>query len=198
MRFSALRLVAQARALGEGLKGDVHGHSDRMKVHYASHVLPDYVLNKLAVEAQDHFHDEAVARFKPVADAIEGPAADLAAVPAELLMDVEIGVCTSKGNDPQSPEKRCALGIVACFTCPNGYRTADHIPGLLAAVEFSKIVERNDPMEWEDGEASHLRFYAEGSLKEFSRRVVENVRCTTDLRPHILTVAGMYTELRHG
>lgn len=198
LRFSALRLVAQARALGEGLKGDVHGHSARMKVHYVSHVLSDYVLNKLAVEAQDDFHDDAVVRFKPVADATEGPAADLAVVPTELLMDVEIGVCASKGNDPRSPERRCPLGIVACFTCPNGYRTADHIPGLLAAVEFSKIVERNDPQEWEDGEASQLRFYAEGSLKEFSRRVVENVRCTTDLRPHILTVAGMYTELRHG
>ncbi|MFJ1652140.1 hypothetical protein ACIOC2_12120 [Streptomyces sp. NPDC088337] len=198
LRFGALRLVAEARALGEGLKGDVHGHSERTKVHYASHVLPDYLLNKLAAAAQNDFHDEAVARFKPLAQATEGPAAELAAVPAEQLMDVEVGVCTSKGNDPQTPARRCALGIVACFTCPNGYRTADHIPGLLAAVEFTKIVERNDPTEWEDGEASHLRFYAGGSLKEFPSRVVENVRRTTDLRPHILTVTGLYMELRHG
>ncbi|TKA09432.1 hypothetical protein [Actinacidiphila oryziradicis] len=198
LRFGALRLVAQARALGEGLKGDVHGHSERTKVHYTSHVLPDYLLNKLAAAAQNDFHDEAVARFKPLADATEGPAAELAAVAPEQLMDLEVSVCTSKGNDPQTPERRCALGIVACFTCPNGYRTADHIPGLLAAVEFTKIVERNDPTEWEDGEASHLRFYAEGSLKEFPSRVVANVRRTTDLRPHILTVTGLYMELRHG
>ena len=37
--------------------------------------------------------------------------------------------------------------MVACFTCPNGYRTVDNIPGLLAAVELGDIIEANDPVE---------------------------------------------------
>ncbi|SFK50827.1 hypothetical protein [Geodermatophilus ruber] len=198
LRMAALRMVAQARALNEGLHADVHGHSERTKVHYAAHVLPQHVLNKHAVAAQNAFHDDAVASFTVVADATDGPAAELAAVDPDQVMDVEIGVCTSGGNDPESPTQRCALGIVACFTCPNGYRTVDHIPGLLGAVELGDIIERNDPTEWEFGEASRLRFYAQQCLQQFPRMVVENVRRTTDLRPHILTVTGMYMEMRHG
>ena len=198
LRMSALRLVAQARTLSEGLRSDVHGHAERTKVHYAAHVLPDFVFNKHAVAAQDAFHRDAVSRFAIVADATEGPAAELAAVEPAQVMDVGIGVCTSGGNDPDSPNTRCALGIVACFTCPNGYRTVDHLPGLLAAVELGDIIERNDPREWENGEASALRYYAQECLNAFPRMVVENVRRNTDLRPHILTVTGMYMEMRHG
>jgi hypothetical protein len=198
LRMGALRLVAQARALAEGLRADVHGHSERTKVHYAAHVLPDHVFNTHAVAAQTAFHDEAVAGFAIVSEATDGPAAELAAIDPEQVMDVEIGLCTSGGNDPATPTQRCALGLVACFTCPNGYRTIDHVPGLLAAVELGSIIERNDPTEWEHGEASRLQFYAQACLNRFPLMIVENVRRSTDLRPHILTVTGMYMEMRHG
>lgn len=198
LRLSALRRVALARAMNQGLRGDVHGHTDRTRVHYAAHVLPDHVFNRHATAAQDAFHDDAVTRFKIVTDATDGPAADLAAVDPQNVMDVEIGLCTSGGQAPDDPHRRCDLGIVACFTCPNGYRTVDHVPGLLAAVELGDIIERNDPDEWANGQAADLRYYADACLAQFPPLVVNNVRRTTDLTPHILTVTGMYMEMRHG
>ncbi|WP_328424815.1 hypothetical protein OG470_15240 [Micromonospora sp. NBC_00389] len=198
LRLSALRYVAQRRAMGEGLTADVHGHTPSTKLHYTAHVLPDHVFNKHATAAQNAFHDDAVAGFTVVADATEGPAADLAAVDPDEIMDVEIGVCTSGGNAPDGSGRRCDLGMVACFTCPNGYRTIDHVPGLLAAVELGDIIERNDPVEWEHGQASHLRFYSQACLDKFPPMVVGNIKRSTDLVPHILTVTGMYMEMRHG
>ncbi|MBK7625248.1 MAG: hypothetical protein IPJ14_21960 [Kineosporiaceae bacterium] len=195
---TALRLAALNRALGEGLRADVHGHTPRTKVHYMAHVLPDHVLTAHAAAAQAALHEDNVKTFIPITAATDGVAADLAHVPAEDVMDVEIGVCTSAGQDPEDRSRRCGLGITACFTCPNGFRTVDHIPGLLAAVELADIIARNDPVEYEDGEASRLGFYAQAALDRFSPLVVANVRRSTDLVPHILTVTGMYMEMRHG
>lgn len=198
LRLAALRLVAQQRALGEGLKADVHGHNERTKMHYSAHVLPDYIFNAHATAAQDAFHDEAVRQFRFVAGATEGAAADLAAVNPDAVLDVEIGLCVSGGNDPDDASRPCGLGIVSCFTCPNGYRTVDHVPGLLAAVELADMIESNDPFEWETGQASQLKFYADACLSQFPPLVVANIRRSVDLVPHILTVTGMYMELRHG
>lgn len=197
LRLPALRMEAQRRTMDEGLTADVHGHNENTKTHYLAHVLPEHLFNELATGAQDAFHDEAVGKFQRIADATEGPAAELAAVDPEQVMDVEIGVCTSGGNAPDS-ERRCDLGMVACFTCRNGFRMVDHVPGLLAAVEFADIVEANDPNEWANGQASDLRFYAQESLNAFPRPVVANIAASTDLTPHILTVTGMYMEMRHG
>lgn len=195
--LSALRLEAQRRAMGEGLKADVHGHSERTKTHYLAHVLPDHVFNRAATAAQDELHETNVGRFTLIADATEGPAAELAQVAAKDVMDVEIGLCASGGNAPDGTGKRCALGMVACFTCPNGYRTVDNIPGLLAAVKLGDLIEANDPIEWENGQASDLRYYSQACLDQFPSMVVANVRRTTDLAAHILTVTGMYMEMRH-
>lgn len=198
MRMAALRLVAQRRAMGEGLTADVHGHNDRTRTHYAAHVLPDHVFNAHAVAAQNAFHDAAIAAFIPIADATDGAPGELAAVDPSEVMDVEIGLCTSGGNAPDGSGRRCDLGMVACFTCPNGYRTVDHVPGLLAAVELADIIERNDPVEWETGQASRLKFYAQACLREFPPAVVATVKRRCDLTGHILTVTGMYMEMRHG
>lgn len=197
LRLPALRLEAQRRTMDEGLTADVHGHSEKTKTHYLAHVLPEHLFNELATGAQNAFHDEAIGRFQRVADATNGPAAELAAVDPEQVLDVEIGLCASGGNAPDS-DRRCDLGMVACFTCRNGYRTVDHVPGLLAAVEFADIIEANDPDEWANGQASDLRFYAQESLNAFPRPVVANIAASTDLTPHILTVTGMYMEMRHG
>ena len=197
LRMGGLRLVAQLRAMGEGKHADVHGHTERTKVHYSSHVLPDHVFNKHATAAQTAFHDDAVSAFL-IADATDGSAAELASVSPDAVMEVEIGLCTTGGNSPDDNGRRCTLGMVACFTCPNGYRTIDHVPGLLAAVELGDIIERNDPDEWENGQASDLRFYAQACLNEFPSQLVANIRRSTDLTPHVMTVTGMYMELRHG
>lgn len=197
LRLPALRLEAQRRTMDEGLTADVHGHSENIKTHYLAHVLPEHLFNELATGAQDAFHDDAIGKFQRVADATNGPAAELAAVDPAKVMDVEIGVCASGGNAPDS-DRRCDLGMVACFTCRNGYRMVDHVPGLLAAVEFAGIVEANDPDEWVNGQASDLRFYAQASLNAFPQPVVANIAASTDLTPHILTITGMYMEMRHG
>lgn len=197
LRLGSLRYEAQRRAMSEGLNADVHGHSEQTRTHYLANVLPDYTLTSAATNAQDDFHDDAVAAFTPIAQATQGPAKALADTdPAELL-DLEVNVCANGGREPDT-DRRCTLGIAACFICPCGYRTADHIPGLLAAVEFAHLVEENDPTEWAEGEASDLGFYAKACLDEFPAPVVRNVKQTIDLTPHILTVTGLYVEMRHG
>lgn len=199
LHFRALRLVAQARAMKEGLRADVHGHSERTKVHYLAHVLPKHVFNTHAVAAQNAFHDDTIAEFTVVAPGVDDPvAAELAAVPADEAMDIEVGVCANGGNDPDDRTRPCSLGINACFTCPHGYRTVDHIPGLLAAVELTHVIERNNTEEWTTGDAPLLRHYAQACLDAFPPLVVANVERTVDLEPHLHTVTGMYLELRHG
>lgn len=200
LRFRALRLVSQARAMKEGLKADVHGHTERTKVHYLAHVLPAHTFHQHATEAQDHFHDESVANFQHPTPTDQNPAAAALATAAQTgqVVDVEIGLCASGGNDPDEPTKPCSLGINACFTCPNGFRTVDHVPGLLAAVELTHIIEDNDADEWQTGEAPQLRFFAQAALDQFSPLVVNNVRRNVDLTPHLHTVTGIYLELKHG
>lgn len=200
LRFRALRLVSQARAMKEGLKADVHGHSERTKVHYLAHVLPAHTFHQHATEAQDHFHRETVANFQHPTTHDENPVAAALATAAETgqLADVEIGLCASGGNDPDEPTKPCSLGIDACFTCPNGFRTVDHVPGLLAAVDLTRIIEDHDPAEWQTGEAPQLRFFAQAALDQFPPLVIKNVQRNVDLTPHLHTVTGLYLELRHG
>lgn len=200
LHFRALRLVSQARAMKEGLKADVHGHTERTKVHYLAHVLPAHTFHQHATEAQEAFHADAVANFRHPSLDDDHPAAAALAAAAEngQIADVEIGLCASGGNDPDEPTKPCSLGINACFTCPNGFRTVDHIPGLLAAVEVTHLIEDNNASEWESGDAPQLRFYAQAALDQFPQLVVNNVRRNVDLTPHIHTVTGIYLELRHG
>jgi len=196
LKLPALRLVAQRRAMAEGVTADVHGHSDSTKTYYLAHTLPDYVFNKHAVAAQNSFHDKAIAAFKVVADATDGPAASLAAIDPSNVMDVEIGLCVNNGAHPDGSGRRCGLGIIACFVCPNGYRTVDNVPGLLAAVKLGDIIEHRNADEWENGQASQLRFLAQACLDEFPDVVVGTIRRNTDLRPHILSIAHAYNELR--
>ncbi len=102
----------------------------------------------------------------------------------------------SGGQDPQSEALPCSLGLAACFTCPNGYRTVDHIPGLLALEAYTELIGSNDPDEWEHGDAGILNFYAKQSLEQFSRTVVNQVRTGTDLRGEMAVIHGLYTEFR--
>ena len=141
--MAALRPWLSAAPWAKALTADVHGHSDAVKTHYSAHV-PQTTSSMLTQSPPRTPSEEAVAKF-PVADATDGPAAELASVDPAEVMDVEVGLCTSGGTAPDGSGRRCDLGIVACFTCPNGYRTVDHVPGLIAAVELADIIERNDP-----------------------------------------------------
>ena len=194
LRFNALRRKALERAIAIDPAGDVHGHTERTRVHYLANVLPEHTLANHAESAQDDMLDRALESFTPVAGSTDPRAQQLAE--ADDPVDVVVGVCSNGGNDPDEPTKPCSLGLAACFTCPNGFRTADNVPGLLATVELAEIIRDNDPDEWEFGDAGSLHFYANQSIAQFPAALVDRVRHTTDLTPYIVDLTSLYTELR--
>jgi hypothetical protein len=196
LRFRALRNKSLERAIKKDPDADVHGHSQRTRLHYLAHVLPEHTLVRHAAAAQDDMLETALSRFVPVTQQEDGAAGELAAVDQADLLDVVVGVCSSAGNDPDDVSTPCSLGLAACFTCPNGFRTADHVPGLLATVAFTEIIRDNDPDEWEHGDAGLLHHYATKCLDEFPESLVDTARASVDLTPHIININGLYTELR--
>ncbi len=196
LRFRALRSHALHRAIRRDPDNDIVGHTPRTRLHYLAHVLPEHVLTDLAGQAQDDIVAAAMRQFFLVDKAETGTARTLADTPTERRADLVTSVCTNGGNDPDQPATPCSLGLAACFTCPNGYRTADHIPGLLATVSLTELIHANDPDEWANGDAAALHFYASESLRQFPSTVVDTVRERTDLTAHIVTISSLYTEMR--
>ena len=197
LRFNALRRKALERAINEDPKGDVHGHTSRTRLYYLQNVLPNHTLVQYAVAAQDNIAGTALERFTSVTESTDPAVRELAlAVSSGETADLLASVCVSGGQDPQSEALPCSLGLAACFTCPNGYRTVDHIPGLLALEAYTELIGSNDPDEWEHGDAGILNFYAKQSLEQFSRTVVNQVRTGTDLRGEMAVIHGLYTEFR--
>jgi hypothetical protein len=194
LRFQALRRKVLERVLNFDESGDVHGHSERTKIHYLANVLPEHTLTKHAVAAQDSIIDAAIERYTAVADSDDPRAQALSE--ADDVVDVVVASCANGGNDPDDPERPCSLGPSACFTCPSGYRTVDNVPGLLAAVQLSEIIRDNDPDEWEKGEAASIHFFASESIKQFPTAVIDRVKAEVDLTPHIVDMTSVYTELR--
>jgi hypothetical protein len=197
LRFTALRRKALEQATGLAPGADVHGHTNRTRIHYLANVLPEHTLVTAAGAAQDQMIDDALAKFAPVTHASGAAAQRLSgALAADKTADLIASTCVSGGNDPDDRAQPCSLGLAACFTCPNGYRTVDHIPGLLATIAFTELIELNDPDEWVNGDAASLHFYATESLKAFPPAAVEQVRATADLSSQIITIHSLYTELR--
>jgi hypothetical protein len=196
LRFQALRRKALQEVITSNPRGDVHGHSARTRVHYLQNVLPDHLLAEHASAAQDSIVQSAITRFTKTTPADETRSKLDSSVEAGQTVDVITSICTNAGNDPETPEKPCSLGLVACFTCPNGYRTIDHVPGLLATVAFTDIIKDNDPDEWENGEASALNFYAAETLRRFPVQVVKAIHEKTDLAPYVATIRVLYTEMK--
>lgn len=197
LRFTALRRKALERAINANPSADVHGHSPRTRVHYLANVLPEHTLVNHATAAQDNIVESALARFTAVEGSSDERTIPLRAAMAEgLAIDTGVGVCASGGNDPDDRKKPCSLGVAACFTCPCGFRTVDHIPGLVAMVRFAQIIRDNDPDEWENGEASMLSFFATECLSQFPESVVRAIEEYADLRSQMLVINGLYTELR--
>ena len=197
LRFTALRRKALEKAVAANPRADVHGHSARTKVHYLANVLPEHTLVRHATMAQDDIVDSALAKFTAVADSADPKAVQLTQSLGDgEPVDVVVGVCTTGGNDPDETSTPCSLGLAACFTCPCGYRTVDHIPGLVAMVRYAQVIKDNDPDEWEHGEAAILSFFASECLKQFPASVVKAIEETADLRSQMVTINGLYTELR--
>lgn len=192
LRWRALRRWALYCGTVFDARHDVKHHTSRTRVDYLAQCLPDVVLHQAGAEAQEEFHTQALERFL-TPDA----AARLAdAVASDTTADVHVTACSSSGNDPDRPELPCSLGLAACFTCPNGYRTRDHVPGLLGLVAYTEVIRDHDPEEWLTGDAAALHHYATRTLERFPSHLVEAARSTIRLGEEMTVIHGLYHEFR--
>lgn len=157
------------------LRGKKHarvlvGHSRRTARLYLADALPDVILIPGLVDTQNSVTEYWRTQMVPTRRDDQEAADDLVSAPA--VMDVGVAMCASNGQSPTDSEKPCGLGPVACFVCPNGYRTPEVIPGLVAAVEFTDGIRKHEPNEWLSGEAPVLNTLARKALDQFPQPVV--------------------------
>lgn len=191
LRYRALRHFALFTGLKFDPDHDVAGHSPRTRVDYLARCLPEATLHSLGSAAQNEMHDEALRTFLG-----SGDGQKLAqAVRDGTAADMVTNVCTSNLMDP-GDDKPCSLGLAACFTCPSGYRTRDHVPGLLALQEFTQRIGATNPEEWAKGEAGLLNAYATKSLSKFPSGLVDSMRRHGEHENLVAIVAHLYTEFR--
>ena len=128
LSFRKLRLAAKAEGQKHDPRHQLHGQNRRTSTTYDKKMLPVTVLHDSMDKSVDEIIEEGWDRL---ADAVE----------KDTLADMTVSACTSGGADPQDEAARCEQGITACFACPNGVRTLDHIPGLIA---MAKVLEDTD------------------------------------------------------
>ena len=128
LSFKKLRLAAKAEGQKNDPEHQLHGQNRRTATTYDKKMLPVTVLHDSMNKSVDEIIEDGWDR---VADAVENG----------TLTDLTVSACTSGGADPDADETRCEQGILACFACPNGVRTLDHIPGLIA---MSRALEDSD------------------------------------------------------
>ena len=179
-------------ALGAGLKDnpfhDVRDHSPRTRIGYLQNALPGIEMNNLAAATFDEMQDKGLATVSNT----DAPQPLIDAVQNDTALNMEVNVCVSNGNDPDEPERPCILGIAACFTCPNGYRTADHVPGLLALVEFTKRAGETTDLE----ELQTLRGYATRQLEQFPPAQVEAAKTDHNIENLVSYLGHLFTQSR--
>ncbi|NUU06365.1 hypothetical protein [Leifsonia sp. C5G2] len=125
----------------------------------------------------------------------EEAAAAAALEAADAIMDVGVAACISNGQSPTDQTKPCGLGPVACFVCPNGYRTPETIPGLIAAVEFTDNIRKYEPNEWLDGDAPILNELAKKTLERFPQPLIDAAP-TEEIHNVRALIACVYVETR--
>lgn len=168
LSFPRLRKAALLR--GRKHQGTVVGHSRSTARLYLADAVPDVILIPGLVDTQNSVSDYCRSQMLPPRPGDEDAANGLSAAPA--VMDVGVAMCASNGQSPTDAEKPCGLGPVACFLCPNGYRTPEVIPGLIAAVEFADGIRKHEPNEWLTSEAPVLHTLASKALDQFPQPVV--------------------------
>lgn len=192
VRYLALRHYALYAGLRFDPDHDVVGHSPRTRVDYLARCLPEATLHELGAGTQMEMHDNALRSFLGTDDGRKL----VQAVEDRTAADMVANLCTSNLMDPERGDKPCSLGLAACFTCPNGYRTKDHVPGLLALQEFTERIGAVNPDEWTNGEAGLLHAYATKSLAKFPPALVNAQRDHAEHENLIAIVAHLYTEFR--
>ncbi|MFJ5535108.1 hypothetical protein [Streptomyces sp. NPDC093261] len=193
LHFQRLRKAALLRSRRE-LGLPIVGQSQRTARLYLADALPDVLLIPGLLDVQnsvtEYWRGQTV--HIPTPDELEA-AEELRRAPA--VLDVGVAACTTNGQSPTDPAKPCGLGPVACFVCPNGYRTPETIPGLLAAVQFTDGIKQHSPQEWLAGEAPVLHRLASEALLQFPRPLVA-AASQTDVDNARALIACVYLEGR--
>lgn len=185
-----LRETANIRGKRKTGRGTVIGHSEAMDLVYLAEGLPEEELAALVLQAQDDILGLArdAVRRDPEADAaaVEELATE---APAELI-DRGVVTCGNGARDPDQ-DRWCNRGILACFTCPSGYRTSANVPGLKAAITLTERIRSHDAEEWENGPAATLHAYALAALDQLGAD-----HNSVDGTAMIPVVAANYWEIR--
>lgn len=164
------RLRKAARLRGERHDRVLVGQAQSTARLYLADAVPDVILIPGLIDVQNsvtaYWRGQTVQVTQEEEDAVEPLTS------SKAVMDVGVAVCSSGGQSPIDPDRPCGLGPVACFVCPNGYRTPEVIPGLLAAVQFTDGIRKYEPAEWLTGEAPVLNTLARKALAQFPAPVV--------------------------
>lgn len=194
IRLAAFRTACLRRGIHADPTHDVVDHTPRTKVDYLAHALPEVTLHRLVVEAQEEFHRTGLAVLADSAAAERL----IAAAKRNELVDLGPTYCANAGKDPdQSPSGEwCSDGLVACFTCPMGFRTHDSVAGLLALKEYTDFIRLGNPIEWAEGEAGVLNHYARESLARYPQAVIDRTESTRDRDQDLLEIHLLYSEVR--
>lgn len=171
-RLSFPRMRKSARLRGQQHGRILIGQSRSTARLYLADALPDVILIPGLLDTQNSVTDYWRTQTSPTK--IDQEQADAAAVlkASPAVMDVGVAVCSTNGQSPTDPERPCGLGPAACFVCPNGYRTPEVIPGLLATIEFTGNIRKYEPTEWLTGEAPVLQTLAQKALDQFPNPMV--------------------------
>lgn len=185
-----LRETANIRGKRRTGRGTVIGHSEAMDLVYLVEGTPEEEVAALVLQAQDDIVGLArhAVRRDPVTDAaaVEELATE---APADLI-DRGVVTCGNGARDPDQ-DRWCNRGILACFTCPSGYRTSANVPGLKAAVTLTEQIRAYDADEWQNGPAATLHAYALAALDQLGAD-----HDAVDGTAMIPVVAANYWEIR--
>ncbi|MDM7885670.1 hypothetical protein QUG92_11200 [Curtobacterium sp. RHCKG23] len=201
--FRRLRKGAANRGRSAGQK--IIGQGEQMSRIYLADAVPDVIKVPLLLATQDSVAQRW--RDRTTLTSADVPAenelnphereAKAAIEAAEGIMDVGVAACITNGQSPINPALPCGLGPIACFTCSKGFRTPEVIPGLIAAVEFSLNIRKYEPTEWVDGEAPLLYAFAQRSLEQFPKALVDAAPNTAVDNGRALVACAYYeTRLR--
>mgnify|MGYP006137686709 CR=1 FL=1 len=187
--FRQLRLFAQGRASRDApfdVTAGVVDHTPRQKIHYLKQCLGDRDYNALSATASNEITDIALeALLSPV---------DTQRLDDDTAIDMKFNTCVSGRKDPDDSDRPCDLGVAACFTCPNGYRTKAHVPGLIAVVRSTgRLLKLPFPAPHEIHALNH---YAKRTLDVLDEATVEEAKNDPQMDTLITLIDHLLTERR--
>lgn len=196
--FRRLRKAALLRGKHKGFA--VIGQKRATTRLYLADAVPDVILvpGLLNTQADVTSYWRSKTKAPPTVPAYlddEDASAAKALETADAIMDVGVAACISNGQSPTDAAKPCGLGPVVCFVCPNGYRTPETIPGLIAAVEFTDNIRKYEPNEWLDGDAPILNELAKKTLDQFPQPLIDAAP-TEEIHNARALIACVYVETR--